>query len=95
MKMIMRMIMVMILDTFSVYFLIVFWSFEAWCGQVWPGLVLGALPGRIAALRRGVVGSGGENKTICSTRFSFVSLKMFLIKVPFLLTTPPPLFRTR
>ena len=59
MKMIMRMIMVMILDTFSVYFLIVFWSFEAWCGQVWPGLVLGALPGRVAALRRGVVGSAG------------------------------------
>ena len=57
MKMIMRMIMVMILDTFSVYFLIVFWSFEAWCGQVWPGLVLGALPGRIAAVGRGGEGS--------------------------------------
>ena len=51
--------MVMILDTFSVYFLIVFWSFEAWCGQVWPGLVLGALPGRVPALPRGVEGSAG------------------------------------
>ena len=59
MKMIMRMIMATMLDTFSVYFLIVFWPFEAWCGQVWPGLVLGALPGRVAAVGRGGGGSAG------------------------------------
>jgi len=53
MKMIMRMIMIMILDTFFGHFLVFFglvWSGVAWCGFGW-------LSGLIIELRRGGEGS--------------------------------------